>query len=117
MFLRTTCTAICLTALALTSCAATGTLPGVALDFFASAPDENPWSRKIENWQARHHLDPLAVDSPLLEELDQVFAQPRLEELGTTDIPPHRVDAWDRDQVLEQFERVDGHGASTGWLN
>ena len=58
MFLRTTCTAICLTALALTSCAATGTLPSVALDFFTPAPDENPWRRKIENWQARHHLDP-----------------------------------------------------------
>ena len=58
MFLRTICTAICLTALSLTSCAATGLLPSVALDFFAPAPDANPWSRKIENWQARHHLDP-----------------------------------------------------------
>ena len=58
MFLRTTCTAICLTGLALTSCVATGTLPSVALDFFTPAPDENPWNRKIENWQARHHLDP-----------------------------------------------------------
>ncbi len=58
MFLRSTCTAICLTALALTSCATSRAFPLVALDFFSTAQESNPWSRKIENWQARHHLDP-----------------------------------------------------------
>ena len=58
MFLRSTCTATCLIALALTSCATSRVFPLVALDFFSPAPESNPWSRKIENWQARHHLDP-----------------------------------------------------------
>ena len=34
-------------------------LPAVAMNFFAPAPDDNPWKLKIENWQARHHLDPV----------------------------------------------------------
>ena len=58
MFLRSTCIALGFIALALISCATPHALPGVALDFFSPAADENPWNRKIENWQARHHLDP-----------------------------------------------------------
>jgi hypothetical protein len=58
MLLRTICIALCTTGLALTSCAMTTALPSVALDFFSPAPEANPWNRKIENWQARHHLDP-----------------------------------------------------------
>ncbi len=34
-------------------------LPPVAMNFFAPAPPDNPWSLKIQNWQARHHLDPV----------------------------------------------------------
>ncbi len=34
-------------------------LPPVAMNFFAAAPDDNPWKLKIENWQARHHVDPV----------------------------------------------------------
>lgn len=43
------------------SCATTATtdLPPVSLNFFVPAPPDNPWKQKIENWQARHHLDPV----------------------------------------------------------
>ncbi len=34
-------------------------LPPVSLNFFVPAPPDNPWKQKIENWQARHHLDPV----------------------------------------------------------
>ena len=80
MFLRSTCTAICLTALALTSCAMSRAFPLVALDFFSPAPESNPWSRKIENWQARHNLDPAVrgetpIDSSQLAREYDAFTQ------------------------------------------
>jgi hypothetical protein len=34
-------------------------LPPVSLNFFVPAPPDNPWQQKIQNWQARHHLDPI----------------------------------------------------------
>jgi hypothetical protein len=34
-------------------------LPATSLNFFAPAPPDNPWEQKIQNWQARHHLDPV----------------------------------------------------------
>jgi hypothetical protein len=50
-----------LIALACLSCATppVGSLPPVSLNFFVPAPPDNPWKQKIENWQARHHLDPV----------------------------------------------------------
>jgi hypothetical protein len=51
---------ISIAAAALLSCAHPGApLPAVSLNFFAPAPADNPWQHKIENWQARHHLDPV----------------------------------------------------------
>ena len=51
---------IAIAATALLSCAhAVEGLPAVSLNFFAPAPDDNPWQQKIQNWQARHHLDPI----------------------------------------------------------
>jgi hypothetical protein len=35
-----------------------------ALDFFAPAPADNPWQQKIQNWQARNHLDPVRRGEP-----------------------------------------------------
>lgn len=32
----------------------------MALDFFVPAGPEDAWNSKIQNWQARHHLDPAA---------------------------------------------------------
>ena len=57
MYLRGISFCITLTALLLTSCATNRILPAMALDFFVPATSEDPWSRKIENWQARHQLD------------------------------------------------------------
>jgi hypothetical protein len=52
--------ATAITAAALFSCAhAPSSLPPVSLNFFAPAAVDNPWQQKIENWQARHHLDPI----------------------------------------------------------
>ena len=59
MFLRSIGSGICVVALLLTSCATSGGLPAVALDFFIPASSENPWNHKIENWQLRHQLDPV----------------------------------------------------------
>jgi len=51
---------IAIAAAALFSCAhSRAILPPVSLNFFAPAPLDNPWQQKIENWQARHHLDPV----------------------------------------------------------
>jgi predicted transglutaminase-like cysteine proteinase len=47
-------------AVALLSCATPSELLSpVSLDFFVPSPPDNPWQNKIENWQARHHLDPV----------------------------------------------------------
>jgi hypothetical protein len=57
---RRTRLAISIAAAALLSCAhAVRELPAVSLNFFAPAPSDNPWQQKIQNWQARHHLDPI----------------------------------------------------------
>lgn len=51
---------IALVSLTFLSCAQhLDALPPVSLDFFVPAPDDNPWQHKIQNWQARHHLDPV----------------------------------------------------------
>lgn len=51
---------IAIAALALVSCAhPPAALPPVSLNFFALPPIDNAWQQKIENWQARHHLDPI----------------------------------------------------------
>lgn len=51
---------IAIAAAALFSCAhRPAALPPVSLNFFVPAAVDNPWQQKIENWQARHHLDPI----------------------------------------------------------
>lgn len=60
-------------------------LPPVAMNFFVPAPSDNPWTEKIQNWQARHHLDPVRrgenprVQSSLGEEYDSFAAELRRE--------------------------------------
>ncbi len=49
--------AIAVTSLLGVSCS-TVVLPPVSLNFFSRATPADPWHRKIENWQARHRLDP-----------------------------------------------------------
>jgi hypothetical protein len=44
--------------LLLTSCATMPTLAPSSINFFVPAPPDDPWNRKVRNWQARHHLDP-----------------------------------------------------------
>jgi predicted transglutaminase-like cysteine proteinase len=52
--------ALAIAAAALLSCAhAARPLPPVSLDFFVPASTDDPWQEKIENWQARHNLDPI----------------------------------------------------------
>ena len=50
--------AITLVALLSSSCASTSILPVLSFDFFTPAGGNDPWNQKIENWQARHLLDP-----------------------------------------------------------
>jgi hypothetical protein len=59
------------------SCATSVPLTPVSLDFFAAAPDDNPWNRKIENWQLRHQTDPTPKDPQLIgpSELGQAYAE------------------------------------------
>jgi hypothetical protein len=38
------------------------------MNFFVEAPPDDPWNRKVRNWQARHHLDPAAQGSSLVAE-------------------------------------------------
>ena len=49
---------ITLVALLLSSCASTRILPVLSFEFFIPAGKNDPWNQKIENWQARHLLDP-----------------------------------------------------------
>jgi hypothetical protein len=50
-------------------------LSPAALNFFADAPRDNPWSSKIRNWQSRHQLDRTlpapAAQSELLDSYDR----------------------------------------------
>ncbi len=48
--------------LLLTSCATMPTASSPTVNFFAPAPPDDPWNRKVRNWQARHHLDPAVRD-------------------------------------------------------
>jgi len=50
--------AIVCISLFLLSCVGTQGLPTVALDLFVPAPPDDPWTHKIEDWQARHEQDP-----------------------------------------------------------
>lgn len=50
--------AIVCVSLFLLSCVGTQGLPTVALDLFVPAPPDDPWTHKIEDWQARHEQDP-----------------------------------------------------------
>ena len=38
------------------------------MNFFVEAPADDPWNRKVRNWQARHHLDPAAQGKVLVGE-------------------------------------------------
>jgi hypothetical protein len=52
--------AVSLLGLVFLSCAPKAQLlPAVEMNFFVPAPSDNPWTQKIQNWQARHHLDPV----------------------------------------------------------
>jgi hypothetical protein len=75
MVLRSIGSGICVVALLLTSCATSGGLPSVALDFFIPASAENPWNHKIENWQLRHQLDPVVrgADSEAATDLGDAY--------------------------------------------
>ena len=46
--------------LLLTSCATLPASTSTTINFFSPAPEDDPWNRKVRNWQARHHLDPAA---------------------------------------------------------
>ncbi len=56
--MRSLTCAITLVALSLSSCASTSILPVLSFEFFVPAGENDPWNQKIENWQARHLLDP-----------------------------------------------------------
>ena len=52
--------AVALVGLASLSCATRMPfLSPVEVNFFVPAPSDNPWTQKIQNWQARHYLDPV----------------------------------------------------------
>ena len=79
-----TLTAVVISALGLVSCAQRlQSLPPVSMDFFVPAAADNPWRTKIQNWQARHHLDMLPGNashphaSPLAEDFDHFEADLR----------------------------------------
>lgn len=58
--MRRTRVGIAIATAVLLSCAHAGPpRPAAPLDFFKPAPADNPWQQKIQNWQARHHLDPV----------------------------------------------------------
>ena len=38
------------------------------MNFFVQAPPDDPWNKKVRNWQARHHLDPAAQGESLVAE-------------------------------------------------
>ncbi len=48
--------------LLLTSCATLPPASPPTVNFFAPAPADDPWNRKVRSWQARHHLDPAVRD-------------------------------------------------------
>jgi hypothetical protein len=51
--------------LLLVSCATTQILPPVSLDFFVPAAPDDPWKRKVQDWQSRHDQDlRLAASGP-----------------------------------------------------
>jgi hypothetical protein len=52
--------------LLLTSCATMPKPSPSSINFFAPAPSDDPWNRKVQNWQARHRLDP-AVEGDFLD--------------------------------------------------
>jgi hypothetical protein len=76
--------AVSLLGLVFLSCAPKAQLlPAVEMNFFVPAPSDNPWTQKIQNWQARHHLDPVRrgeeprTRSPLGDEYSQFSAELR----------------------------------------
>ncbi len=76
--------AVSLLGLVFLSCAPKAQLlPAVEMNFFVPAPSDNPWTQKIQNWQARHHLDPVRrgeeprARSPLGDEYSQFSAELR----------------------------------------
>ena len=62
--MRSVALTIACAGLLLTSCASTQALPALTFEFFTPAGAEDPWNRKIENWQARHELDPAVDEHP-----------------------------------------------------
>ncbi len=90
-------------------------LPSVAMNFFVPAPPDNPWTLKIQNWQARHHLDPIRrgeeprVHSALGEQYNEFSTELRRDVAS-------RTIQWVQDNSREHY-RPDGerdHWATLG---
>jgi hypothetical protein len=60
-------------AIVLLSSCATVTGPVASLEFFRLAPPDDPWTRKVTEWQARHRIDP-ALD-PDVDPYSSALAQ------------------------------------------
>jgi hypothetical protein len=90
-------------------------LPPVAMDFFAPAPADNPWKLKIQNWQARHHLDP-ARNGQVLPERSGLAAEYDAFALGLRRRIASETIRWVQDKSRGHY-RADGerdHWATLG---
>jgi hypothetical protein len=66
--------AIAASTLLCASCA-TQALRPAALDFFVPAPPDDPWTQKIDNWQARNRLDSARPGREGASELAREYAE------------------------------------------
>jgi hypothetical protein len=60
------------------------------VNYFVPAPPDDPWSRKVRSWQARHHLDPAVRDefegekSPIARKYDRFTQKLRRQVVSDT---------------------------------
>jgi len=97
------------------SCATEHALGPVGLNFFQAAGQDNPWNRKIQNWQERHEQDPalrggeIEASTSLAEAYRDFTHELRYEVVA-------RTVAWVQEQSRESY-RPDGdrdHWATLG---
>ena len=101
---------------AVLSCAhGTAALPPVSLNFFVPSPPDNPWQHKIQNWQARHHLDPIRRGEAPRRESELADAYARFEREMRRRVAAETV-AWVQEHS-RRYYRPDGdrdHWATLG---
>ena len=104
-----------LAVLLLTSCSTARVIPILGLDFFVPAGPEDPWNSKIQNWQARHHLDP-AVRGDHLEDVSELGTEWSAFELEVRREVAANTMSWVQKRSREHY-RADGtrdHWATLG---